>query len=83
MQSHGCTSPLFHPSTGVGWMAGVEGGGAQPHSCDAGRVLGFGVWDPQEVSRVTRKVDVRPPGKGDSNSHGVRPVHDDEVDSDQ
>ena len=22
-----------------------------------------------------RKVDVRPPGKGDSNSHGARPVH--------
>ena len=32
-----------------------------------------------------RKVDVRLPGKGDSNSHGARPVHsnplDDQVDS--
>ena len=27
--------------------------------------LGFG----------TRKVDVRLPGKGNSNSHGVRPIH--------
>ena len=25
--------------------------------------------------RVTRKVDVRLPGKGDSNCHGARPVH--------
>ena len=24
---------------------------------------------------VTRKVDVRLPGKGNSNSHGTRPVH--------
>ena len=27
------------------------------------------------VVRVTRKVDVRLPGKGSSNSHGARPVH--------
>jgi len=36
---------------------------------------------------VPRKVDVRLPGKGTSNSHGARPVHlnhhDDSVDSDQ
>ena len=35
----------------------------------------------------SRKVDVRLPGKGNSNSHGSRPVHsnhlDDKVDSDQ
>jgi len=34
-----------------------------------------------------RKVDIRLPGKGNSNSHGARPVYlkhlDDEVDSDQ
>ena len=29
------------------------------------------------------KVHVRLPGKGNSNSHGARPVHDDNVDSDQ
>ena len=27
------------------------------------------------VGRVTRKVDVRLPGNGNSNSHGARPVH--------
>ena len=27
------------------------------------------------VSQVTRKVDIRLPGKGDSNSHGARPVY--------
>ena len=36
---------------------------------------------------VTRKVDIRLPGKGNSNSHGARPVHqdrlDDQVDKDQ
>ena len=34
-----------------------------------------------------RAVDIRLPGKGNSNSHGARPVHknhlDDQVDSDQ
>jgi len=27
------------------------------------------------VELVTRKVDIRLPGKGNSNSHGARPVH--------
>jgi len=27
------------------------------------------------VLSVSRKVDIRLPGKGDSNSHGARPVH--------
>ena len=27
------------------------------------------------LAGATRKVDVRLPGKGDSNSHGARPVH--------
>ena len=31
--------------------------------------------DPVGVPEGTRKVDVRLPGKGDSNSHGARPVH--------
>jgi len=35
--------------------------------------------------KSTRRVDVRLPGKGDSNSHGARPPnhHDEKVDSDQ
>ena len=43
----------------------------------------WGAW----VPRSSRKVDVRLPEKGNSNSHGARPVHlnhhDDLVDSDQ
>jgi len=29
----------------------------------------------KEVDGLDRKVDVRLPGKGNSNSHGARPVH--------
>jgi hypothetical protein len=28
-----------------------------------------------EYEHVGRKVDARPPGKGNSKSHGARPVH--------
>jgi len=41
-------------------------------------VLGIPVRKDQSESRAAtagRKVDVRLPGKGDSNSHGARPVH--------
>ena len=31
--------------------------------------------DPKGNLRLARKVDVRLPGKGNSNSHGARPVH--------
>ena len=31
--------------------------------------------EPAEVEDVTRKVDIRLPGKGNSNSHGARPVY--------
>ena len=41
----------------------------------------------RRVSGVTGKVDIRLPGKGNSNSHGTRPFYcnplDDSVDSDQ
>ena len=41
----------------------------------------------EEVLFLVRKVDIRLPGKGNSNSRGARPVYknhfDDEVDSDQ
>ena len=38
--------------------------------------LGFGVWDLRGCGLgETRKVDVRLPGKRNSNSHGARPVH--------
>ena len=30
---------------------------------------------PRQLAPVLRKVDVRLPGKGNSNSHGARPVH--------
>ena len=46
-------------------MDGFEGGDA--------RVAG-----PREVhvlDPLSRKVDIRLPGKGNSNSHGARPVH--------
>ena len=28
-----------------------------------------------KADQITKKVDVRPPGKGSSNSHGARPIH--------
>ena len=31
--------------------------------------------NPGQLAGITRKVDVRLPGKGNSNSHGARPVH--------
>ena len=31
--------------------------------------------DPSTMFLYARKVDVRLPGKGNSNSHGARPVH--------
>jgi hypothetical protein len=43
------------------------------------RVWGFVVYGlgvrASECCRVSRKVDIRLPGKGVSNSHGARPVH--------
>ena len=40
-----------------------------------------------KVRDLSKKLDVRLPGKGNSNTHGARPVYqnhlDDEVDSDQ
>ena len=53
------------------------------------RVSGFGVrfWGLGCGDLGNRKVDIRLPGQGNSNSHGARPVHqnhlDDQVDSDQ
>ena len=40
-------------------------------SSDAQAELGEGTLSVQQA----RKVDIRLPGKGDSNSHGARPVH--------
>ena len=36
--------------------------------------------DAGEVRRRTRKVDIRLPGKGNSNSHGARPVYQNHLD---
>ena len=47
---------------GVGRGGGVAAGGSPPRPAPP-------------CPRCTRKVDVRLPGKGDSNSHGARPVH--------
>ena len=52
------------------------------------RVSGSGAHGSSSLkSNTPRQVDVRPPGKGNSNSHGARPVYlndlDDQVDSDQ
>jgi hypothetical protein len=32
------------------------------------------------IRRAIRKVDIRPPGKGNSNSHGARPVYRNHLD---
>ena len=56
-----------------------------------GQILAFGSLvdstNPKKLSSQHRKVDIRLPGRGNSNSHGARPVHqinhDDKVDSDQ
>ena len=43
--------------------------------------LGFSAWGlpvpevEKELGTKTRKVDIRLPGKGNSNSYGARPVH--------
>ena len=45
--------------------------------CQLGKCEGGGVTLPREVINrgSNRKVDIRLPGKGNSNSHGARPVH--------
>jgi len=50
-------------------------GGTNPPTLKRGGARGGEPGDPKQVGQLSRKVDVRLPGKGDSNSHGTRPVH--------
>jgi len=55
---------------GLGWR--VEGGGGRFKVDLRGQRRAA---PRPRVAAPTRKVDVRLPGKGNSNSHGARPVH--------
>ena len=77
-------SPTIRSNRGlVSDERGTPVGGAR-HRHKPGRTLRQ--LKPRRRGGCPRKVDVRPPGKGNSNSHGARPVYynhlDDSVDSD-
>jgi len=48
---------------------------SQGSTCRSDTSVGVHIWRPCRKVDRNRKVDVRPPGKGDSNSHCARPVH--------
>ena len=56
-------------------VVGVDGGGAHLPALRVHLPRDPTVDEQRALPRPTRKVDVRLPGKGDSNSHGARPVH--------